>query len=198
MAKILLDHSDGRYSTRLLDNEEASKLEAQGVDVAHIEDRVYDAYLRHCDQDAGWQVLWRTISNEQYIRRREKELLPLEAAAREIDSLKEALARSERMARYFEEEWQLATGRQTRAEHENDGAYTCIFPQPGCDLLVLESAEWRAAAAEVLEKYKPGADRTAYQGCCCGHTHRRLGPEEAARLRAAGFLVEHDSDSDEA
>src|SRR4029077_7558214 len=47
----------------------------------------------------------------------------------------------ERLAHYFEEQWQMATGRQTRAEHENDGTSTCIFPQPGVDLLSLESDE---------------------------------------------------------
>ena len=43
MAKILLDYSDGYYSTRKIDDEEATKLEAQGFEVAHIEDRVLDA-----------------------------------------------------------------------------------------------------------------------------------------------------------
>jgi hypothetical protein len=197
MAKILLDHSDGRYSTRLLNPEEASELEAQGVDIEHIGESVYDAYLRHCEQDGVWQALWRSIANERYVRHRARELLPLEAAEHEIDTLKEALARSERLAHYFEEQWQMATGRQTRAEHENDGTYTCIFPQPGCDLLVLESDEWRATAAEILKKYKYDEDHTPYQGCCCGHTHRRLDPEEVTKLRASGFLVKHDSDPDE-
>ena len=163
MAKVLLDHSDGRYSTRLLFAEEVAEIEAQGADdVTYVSDRVYDAYLHHCGQDAGWQALWQALSNEQYIRRREKELLPLEEARREIERLKEELARSERMQLHFEEEWQLPTGRQTRAEHANDGAYTCIFPQPGCDIALLESDEWRTSAAEASSRSttSPSARRT--------------------------------------
>jgi hypothetical protein len=196
MAKILLDHADGRYSTQPLSEEKAAELEAQGEDVTHVEDRVYDAYLHHCGQDAGWQALWRSISNEHYLRRREQELLPLEEAQREIERLKNELARSERMHRYFEDEWLRATGRQPRAEHENDGAYTCIFPQPGCDIEILESDEWRASAAELLKKYNVslGKEGSRYQGCCCGHTHRLLSTQTAEKLRAAGFLVENDSD----
>lgn len=78
MAKILLDHSDGRYSTTLLDEKEAVELEAKGTDVAYVHDWVYAAYLRHCGQDAVYQTLWQEISNAQYYRRRERELLPLE------------------------------------------------------------------------------------------------------------------------
>jgi hypothetical protein len=196
MANILLDHSDGRYSTRLLREEEAAELEAQDTDVAYVEDRVYDAYLRHCEQDGVWQALWQSISNEQYVRRRQQELLPLEEAQREIDRLRDALTRSERMHHHFEDAWLRATGRQTRAEHENDGAYTCIFPQPGCDIAVLESAEWRATAVELLKSYNftLSEEGNPYQGCCCGHTHRLISPEEAKKIRAAGFLVENDAE----
>jgi len=199
MAKILLDHADGRYSTKCLTEAEAAELEANGTDVAHIQDHVYEAYLQHCSQDAVWQTLWRALSNEQYFRRREKELMPLEDAEREIARLKEELARSERMHHHFEDEWLRATGRQTRAEHENTGNYTCIFPQPGCDISVLESEEWRAAAELLKLKYniKLGQEGSRHQGCCCGHTHRLLSPEVAERLRAAGFLVENESDPDE-
>jgi predicted N-formylglutamate amidohydrolase len=115
MAKILLDHADGRYATRLLSAKEAADLEAQGTDVTYVEDHVYDAYLRHCEQDGVWQALWRTIANEQYIHRREQALLPLEEAQREIDRLREELARSERMHRYYEEE--LATFRADASVH---------------------------------------------------------------------------------
>jgi hypothetical protein len=194
MAKILLDYSDGSYSTQSLSDDEAAQLEAHGTDVAHVEDRVYDAYLRHSEQDGVWQALWRSIANEQYVRRRQQELLPLEEAQREIDRLKEELARSERMQHHYEDEWARATGRQTRDEHEaNNGAYTCIFPQPGCDLDALESDAWREAATEILKKYnaKRGDESRRYLACCCGHEHLLIGPEKAAKLRAAGFLVEN-------
>jgi len=198
MVKILLDHADGRYSTSLISEDSEEEATEQGFDVTHVEDRVYDAYLHHCGQDAGWQALWRSISNEQYLRRREQELMPLEEAQREIARLKEELARSERMQRHFEDEYLLATGRQPRTEHENVdvNVYTCVFPQPGCDILALESEEWRASAAELLKKYNVarGKEGSPYQGCCCGHTHRLLSSQTAEKLRAAGFLVHNDSD----
>ena len=166
MAKILLDHMDGRYSTECINEE---------------------------------QTLWQALSNEAYLRRRERELMPLEDAKREIARLKEDLARSERMHRHYEDEWLRATGRQTRTEHDNNGNYTCVFPQPGCDISVLESEEWQASAAELLKKYNIGRARNGsrYQGCCCGHTHRLLSPEVAERFRATGFLIENEADPDE-
>lgn len=198
MVKILLDHADGRYSPRLLTAKE--ELEANGADVAYVEDQVYDAYLHHCTQSAVWQALWRSITNEQHLRRREQELLPLEEAQRKMDRLKKAIARAEQMHRHFEDEGLRATGRQTRTEHENDGAYyTCIFPQPGCDINALESEEWRLAATELLKKYslELGKEGSRYQGCCCGHTHRAIDPQAAKKLRAAGFFVENDTDPEE-
>lgn len=82
---------------------------------------------------------------------------------------------------------------------ENDGDYTCIFPQPGCDIDALESAEWRASAADLLKKYniERGKEGSRYQGCCCGHTHRSISAQAAEKLRAAGFLVENDVDPEE-
>jgi len=88
------------------------------------------------------------------------------------------------------------------------GAYTCdgsgqrndcIFPQPGCDIDALESAEWRTSATEILKKYNAllGKEGTRHQGCCCGHTHRLLSTQAAQRLRDAGFLVENDKDPEE-
>jgi hypothetical protein len=108
MAKIWLDSSDGRYSTRLLSDEEVTKSGELDLDIVYIEDGVWGAYLRHCDRDATWQAHWRAISNEQYMRRRERELMPLEDAAREIDRLKDELQRAQRSAKFFEDEWSLA------------------------------------------------------------------------------------------
>lgn len=200
MAKILLDYSDGQYSTRRLDEAEAAELETKGIDVTYVQDHVYEAYLQHCAQNTVWQTLWQALSNEAYLRRRERELMPLEEAEREIARLKEDLARSERMHRHYEDEWLRATGRQSRTEHDNNGHYTCVFPQPGCDVSVLESVEWQAAATELLKKYNVelAQEGIRHQGCCCGHTHCLLSPETARRLRAAGFLVENETDPDEA
>jgi hypothetical protein len=196
--KLLLDYSDGRYTTRPLADDEAKQLEEQGFDVAHLEDRVYDAYLRHCEQDGVWQALWRSISNEMYIRRRERELLPLEQADREIARLKSDLARAERMASFFEDEWLRATGRQPASEHDrvDTSEFTCVFPQPGCDLDALESEEWRASASEILRKYDSthAAEGLRHQGCCCGHTHKKLSPDKIVQLCSAGFLVENDAE----
>ena len=105
MPKIRLDWSDGRYSTRLLSDEEVAKCEALGMDVVYLEDGVYATYLRDCERDAIWQAFWCAISNEQYMRRREKELLPLEDAEREIIRLKDELAHTQRTAKFFEDEW---------------------------------------------------------------------------------------------
>ena len=82
MPKLHLDWSDGRYSTRTISDEEV------GIDVVHLEDGVYAAYLRDCERDAVWQAFWRAISNEQYMRRRETELMPLEDAEREIRKIR--------------------------------------------------------------------------------------------------------------
>src|SRR5262245_14200215 len=105
MPHLHLDWSDGRYSTRPLSAEEAREAEALGVDVVHLEDHVYAAYVRDCDRDAIWQAFWRAVANEQSMRRREKELMPLEDAAREIARLKEDLARAQRMEKFYEQRY---------------------------------------------------------------------------------------------
>ena len=201
MPKLHLDWSDGRYSTRPLTDEESVKCEALGVDVVHLEDGVYAAYLRDCERDGIWQAFWRAISNEQYMRRRERELLPLEDAAREIERLKDELARAQRMASYFENEWSRAINPPSpEAKPVSETCvYTCIYPQPGCNLDALENAEWRARADEILAKYNEGhaGEGIRHQGCCCDYgAHQLLIDERADALRAAGFLVENDSEDD--
>lgn len=193
MAKIWLDYSDGSYSTRPLTDEEAAEHEAQGGDVAHVEDRVMEAYYRHVDQDTAWQALWRAISNEQYMRRREKELMPLEAAEREIRRLNDDLAQAQRMWRFFEGEYTRRGQEQHREEYVE---FTCIFPQPGCDVNVLPP-KWRERATEILEQYnvERAAEGMKRQGCCCGHEHEKLDAATEARLRHAGFLIEHDTET---
>jgi hypothetical protein len=126
VAKLWLDWSDGRYSTRPLSDEEAASREERGLDVAHVEDGVYDAYLRHCAEDGVWQALWRSISNEQCMRRREKELLPLEDAEREIARLKDELARAQRMQKFYEERYaaHLSEGRRQASLHNLPGCST--------------------------------------------------------------------------
>ncbi len=119
MAKLWLDHMDGRYYVRLLTDEEAADHEARGFDVVYLEDSAYAAYVRHCDRDATWQVLWRSISNEQSMRRREKELMPLEDAAREIRRLKSELQNAQRSAKFFEDEWSQAVRALRMAQHES-------------------------------------------------------------------------------
>lgn len=196
MAKLWLDSSDGRYSVRLLTDEEAAKHDALDLDVAYLEDATYEAYLRHCDRDATWQVLWRAIANEQSMRRREKELIPLEQAEREIGRLKDELARAERMAKHFEE--QCTRVRVAVRGHERDSReWTCVFPRPGCDIQLLPPA-WRERATEILAKYKPelAIEGMMAQGCCCGTAHERLHDTTVRQLRVAGFLVEHDSDEE--
>jgi len=193
MPKIHLDWSDGRYSTRLLTDEEAQAHEDMNLDVAHVEDAIWQAYLRDCDRDAIWQALWRAISNEQGTRRREKELMPLEDAEREIRRLKDDLAQAKRMWTFYESEDARRRQDQHREEHVE---FTCVFPQPGCKVDALPP-EWRERAQELLEQYRP--DRVegglAYQGCCCGHEHKLLDDAEASKLRGAGFLVENDTDT---
>ena len=193
MPKLHLDWSDGRYSTRPLSDEEVAKCEELGTDVVHLEDNVYEAYLRHCDRDATWQVLWRSISNEQYMRRREKELMPLEDAEREIRRLKDDLAQAQRMWRFFEDEDARRRQEQHREEYVE---YTCVYPQPGGQIDALPS-EWQERAQEILDQYR--SDRIEgglkYQGCCCGHQHKLLDDAEAQKLRGAGFLIENDTET---
>jgi len=193
LAKLWLDWSDGRYSTRLLTDEEAAKHDTIGFDVVHLEDNVYEAYLRHCDRDATWQVLWRSISNEQSMRRREKELMPLEDAEREIRRLKDELERSQRMEKFYEDAYLKNLGERHREEYVE---YTCIYPQPGCQIDALPE-EWREDAQEILEHYRADRmeDGLKYQGCCCGHQHKLLDDAAAQKLRGAGFLVENDTET---
>lgn len=199
MAKIDLDYSDGRYSTRLLTDEEAAAYEAQGGDVAHVEDRVMEAYYRHVDQDSAWQAMWRAISNEQHMRRREKELQPLEDAEREIRKLKDDLAQAKRMWSFFEGAYAKHGQEKHRAEYVE---FTCIHPQPGCKIEALKNVpgmhpEWIEAAQEIVEQPKfaeRAAEGLKYQGCCCGNRHLLLDATDAQALRSAGFLVENDSE----
>ena len=193
MPKLHLDWSDGRYSTRLLSDEEAAKCEELGIDVAHLEDSIYQAYLRDCERDSIWQALWRAISNEQSTRRREKELLPLEEAEREITRLKDELARAKRMEQFYEGQYEKNLGERHREQYVE---YTCVYPQPGCQIDTLPP-EWQECAQEILDKYRPDRveDGLKYQGCCCGHQHKLLDDAEAGKLRGAGFLVENDTET---
>ena len=193
MPYLHLDWSDGRYRTRALSAEEAAKCEELGADVAHLEDSIYEAYMRDCERDAIWQALWRAISNEQNMRRREKKLLPLEEAERKIARLTEELERAQRMEKFYEERYMTDLSERHRQEYDE---YTCIYPQPGCQIDLLRP-EWRERAQEILEQYRP--DRVEgglkYQGCCCGHEHKLLDDAEAQKLRDGGFLVENDTDT---
>ena len=193
MPKLHLDWSDGRYSTRLLTDEEAAKSEELGIQVVYLEDGVYAAYVRDCERDSIWQAFWRAISNEQYMRRREQELMPLEDAEREIARLKEELARAKRMETHWEEAY---VSKQNAAHREDYVEYTCVYPQPGCKVDLLRPA-WQERAQEILDQYR--SDRVEgglkYQGCCCGHEHVLLDDAEANKLRGAGFLVENDTET---
>jgi len=193
MKKIWLDWSDGRYFTRLLTDEEAAEHEAKDLDVVYIEDGVWNQYLRHCDRDATWQAHWRAISNEQAMRRREKELMPLEDAEREIRRLKDDLAQAQRMWKYYEGEEARRRQEQHRVEHVE---FTCVYPQAGCAVEALPPP-WRERAEEILETFsvERAAEGLKYQGCCCGHVHLLLDDEAAAKLRAAGFVVENDTEA---
>lgn len=78
----------------------------------------------------------------------------------------------------------------------NDNMYTCVYPQPGCDVQAL-LPEWRKRALEILNEYNPKhtSDGLKYQGCCCGHQHRLLDAAAKQKLVAAGFLVEDDTET---
>jgi hypothetical protein len=200
MPKLLLDWSDGRYSTRPISDDEAAAAEAAGGDVVHLEDGVYAAYTRDCERDAIWQAFWRAIANEQYMRRREKELLPLEEAQRKIASLEDELARAKRMEQFYEGHYMKTLGERHREEYVE---YTCVYPQPGCKIDALKDVpgmhpEWIEAAEEIVAQPRfaeRAAEGLKYQGCCCGHKHLLLGDAEANQLRAAGFLVENDTET---
>ena len=203
MPKIRLDYSDGCYSARALTDAEATDREALELDVANIEDAIWEEYLQHCGQNGIWQALWRSISNEQYIRRRERELMPLEEAEREISQLKHDRDQARRMWKHYEHEncqlraeRRLLTATAAPVRHPQVDEFTCVFPQPGCDVLALQP-QWRDRAAMILAEFdaEAAADGIVHQGCCCGHEHRKLDEETAQQLRAKGFLVEHDSEA---
>lgn len=205
MPKIWIDHDDGRYYTRQLTDEEAAEREKIDLDVAYVEDTVWEEYLRHCGQDGIWQALWRSISNEQWMRRREKELMPLEEAEREITQLKNERDQARRMWKHYESEncqlraeKKLLTATSSPVSHPQVDEFTCVFPQPGCDVRALPSP-WRDRAAMILAEFdaEAAADGVVHQGCCCGHEHRKLDDAAVEQLRAKGFLVEHDSESEE-
>ena len=193
MPKLHLDWSDGRYSTRPLSDEEAAKCEELGITVAHLEDHIYEAYLRDCERDSIWQALWRAIRNEQYMRRREKELMPLEDAEREIVRLKDELARAKRMEQFYEEQYMKNLDERHRELYVE---YTCVYPTRGCQVDALPP-EWQERGREILDQYRPDRveDGLKYQGCCCGHKHKLLDAAEAQKLRDVGFLVENATDT---
>jgi hypothetical protein len=197
MPKIHLDYSDGRYYTQELTDQEAADREALNLDVTYVEDAIWAEYRRHVGQDGIWQALWRSISNEQYVNRRMKELMPLEDAEREIARLKEELARAERMSKHYEEIAKRTTSAVRGGDHR-ERERTCVFPQPGCDVEMLPPA-WRERAREILAKYRPdlAAEGMREQGCCCGHDHQRLHEPTVIQLRSKGFIVEHDADYDD-
>jgi hypothetical protein len=199
MPKLLLDYSDGRYSTRPIDDEEAVKCEALGIDVVYLEDSVYAAYRRDCERDAIWQALWRATSNEQSMRRREKELMPLEEAERKIAQLTADLERAQRMETFYEERYASQLHQEHREEYIE---HTCVYPQPGCRIDALKDVpgahpEWIEAAKEIIAQPKfaeRAAEGLKYQGCCCGHKHVLLDNTEAQKLRDAGFIVDNDTE----
>ena len=90
-----------------------------------------------------------------------------------------------------------ATKFWTNRHRTNYAEFSCIYPQPGCNLDVLPW-EWRNRAEGILAHYR--ADRMEgnqkQQGCCCEYgNHRLLDEAEAQKLREEGFLVENDSES---
>ena len=199
MPKLHLDWSDGRYYTRPLSDEEAAAAEAAGCDVVYLQDDVYAAYQRDCERDAVWQAFWRAIGNEMSMRRRERELMPLEDAEREIARLKEELACAKRMEAFYEERYETRLREDHREEYVE---YTCIYPQPGCRIEALKDVagmhpEWIEAAEEIIEQPKftqRAAEGLKYQGCCCGHKHLLLAAADVEMLRGAGFIVENDTE----
>jgi len=196
MPKIWIDYSDGRFFTRQLSDEEAAQRDA--LDVAHVEDAVWTEYLRHSGNDAIWQALWHAISNDQSIRRRERELQPLEDAEREIAQLKDERDQARRMWKHFEDESTRLRGAVRGGDHRREREFTCVFPLPGCNIEMLPP-RWRDRAREILAKYRTdlATEGMTVQGCCCGNDHDRLHDATVIELRQAGFVVEHDVEYDD-
>ena len=121
MPYLFLNCSDGRYSTRRLTDEEGRTSDRAVL----VEERIYDAYSRHCDQDTVWQTLWNALDNEQAMRRHEKELQPLEEARRTIEWLKAELDRSQRMEKFY----QIRPGRTHPTKSSTSTSRTCTRNQ---------------------------------------------------------------------
>ena|ERR1700751_5604541 len=188
MPKIYLDGSDGRYYTRRLTEEEAAGCEAKGIDVAYIADTVWETYQRDCERAAIWQAFWQAISNEQSMRRREKALMPLEAAEAKIAQLENDLAQARRMWSHFEGEYARVKGGDPAPLND----YTCVFPKPGCNIEALP-IKWQASAVEILGTYRTDLG-TKHQYCCCGDDHEKIDEATAQRLRDSGFVVRHQTE----
>jgi hypothetical protein len=126
--------------------------------------------------------------------------MSLEEAERKIRHLEDALARAERMEVFYEERYMQSLSEKHREEHAE---YTCIYPQPGCQVDALKKVpgmhpEWLETLEGIMEQPKfaaRAAEGLKYQGCCCGHKHLLLADTDAQMLRDAGFLVENDTET---
>ena len=186
---------DGRYLTRLLTEEEAAHCGALGLDVAYVEDAVWEEYLRHVGEDGIWQALWRTISNEQWMRRREKELMPLEAGR----------ARDRTPQGRFSLRRAHGEALRGRLDASSSGGAWRGPPRSRVPLRVPAAwlqnrdlpPQWQDRAREILAKYRTdlAAEGMTVQGCCCGNEHQRLHDSTVIELQKAGF-IEHDYESD--
>src|ERR1700734_1800511 len=67
MPKVLLNYADGRFHARPVTEAEAAAPAADAL-VIHLDDGVHAAFQRHCEQDAVWQALWRSLSSEQQLK----------------------------------------------------------------------------------------------------------------------------------
>jgi hypothetical protein len=114
--------------------------------------------------------------------------MPLEEAARKIRHLEAAPARAERMETFYEETFYEERYMQSlsKKHREEYVEYTCIYPQPGCQVDALKKVpgmhpEWLEALEEIMGQPK--------------HKHLLLADTDAQMLRDAGCLVENDTET---
>lgn len=87
MPYVILDHTDGAYSTRpFVSDAEALAYEAKGGEIHLIQDAVYRAWIRHCEEGAAFDTMWNGFRNEAYHKREIAELRKHFQIARDVIS----------------------------------------------------------------------------------------------------------------
>lgn len=73
MPYVTIEARDGEFTVREMSDGQAASLSMQGGDPIYIEDDAYEAWLAHMHEHRAFNVIWRTLANEQGLRLRLRE-----------------------------------------------------------------------------------------------------------------------------